>query len=166
MSKFENLFTILPNGGIDLNKQELRGHTIFGGLLSDKTKSKQEKLQIMMYICRYRANCFMIAAHILSNTNKRVTQALRANVANTAFSKACIGLDACNILRKRCTTISTTISLQLSFDNRRQPTNRAVSIGYLLWTMFINAIRTTTSTVFRVFYILSFNDLLICFCVR
>lgn len=50
MSKFENLFTILPNGGIDLNKQELRGHTIFGGLLSDKTKSKQEKLQIMMYI--------------------------------------------------------------------------------------------------------------------
>ena len=50
MSKFENLFNILPSGAIDLNKQELRGHVIFKGLLADKTKSKQEIMSIMMYI--------------------------------------------------------------------------------------------------------------------
>lgn len=47
--QFENLFKILPNGTIDLNRPELRGHIIFKGILAN-TSAKQDALKSLMYI--------------------------------------------------------------------------------------------------------------------
>ena len=47
--QFENLFKILPNGSLDLNRAELRGHVIFKGILTN-TSTKQDALKNLMYI--------------------------------------------------------------------------------------------------------------------
>lgn len=50
MSKFENLFNILPNGGLTINKQELRGHVVLKTLITNTDKAAQVRTLLYVYL--------------------------------------------------------------------------------------------------------------------
>ena len=48
MSKIENMFNVLANGTLEVNKIEIRGHVAFGGIL--KNNNKADGLKLLLYI--------------------------------------------------------------------------------------------------------------------
>ena len=48
MSKIENMFNVLANGTIEVNKIEIRGHVAFGSIL--KNNNKADGLKLLLYI--------------------------------------------------------------------------------------------------------------------
>lgn len=61
MSKIENLFNVLSNGTIEINKVEIRGHVAFGSILKNNNKADGLKLLLYIYLM---ADARSIYAHL------------------------------------------------------------------------------------------------------
>ena len=72
MSKIENMFNVLANGTIEVNKLEIRGHVAFGGILKNNNKADGLKLLLYVYLM---ADARSIYAHL--NDEERHIQAAK-----------------------------------------------------------------------------------------